>query len=59
MVWGERAIGDGVVTIWGGSRTGCLLGDLFELLGEPPEDIDVQGWVRGGTERIASCRCSW
>jgi hypothetical protein len=59
MVWGERAISNGAVAIWGGSRMGHSLGDLFEPLGELMEDIDVWGWVRGGVEHIVSCCCSW
>jgi hypothetical protein len=59
MVRGERAIGARVTLSWGGSWTGASLGDSFEVLYDVMEDIDVCGWVRGGAECIASCRCSW
>jgi hypothetical protein len=58
MVQGERVISAGVALSQGGSWMGALLGDSFEALYEAMEDIDVCGWVRGGAERIASCRCS-
>jgi hypothetical protein len=45
MVWGERAIGAGVVTSQGGNWTGASVGDLFDVLYEPTEDICVRGWV--------------
>jgi hypothetical protein len=52
MVQGESAIGAGVAMRWEGSWMG-------RSLGEPIEDIDASGWVQGGAECIASCRCSW
>jgi hypothetical protein len=58
MVQGERAIGAGVAPSQGGSWMGASLGDSFEVLYEAMEDIDVCSWVRGGAERIVSCRCS-
>jgi hypothetical protein len=59
MVWGDRGIGARVTASWGGSWMGALFGDLFEALYEATEDICVHGWVRGGVEHIASCRCTW
>jgi hypothetical protein len=58
MVWGERAIGAGVVMSQGGSWMGASVGDSFDALYEPTEDICAMGWVRGGAECIVSCRCS-
>jgi hypothetical protein len=43
MVWGERAIGAGVWASQGGSWTGDSLGNSFDMLYKPLEDI----WVRG------------
>jgi hypothetical protein len=43
MVRGERVIGAGVVASLGGSWTGASLGDSFNMLYEPMEDICVWG----------------
>jgi hypothetical protein len=55
-VRGERGIGD-EESGQGGSGMGASVGDLFEALYEPMEDIGSTKLERGGAERIASWRC--
>jgi hypothetical protein len=58
MVHGERGIGVGELSR-GGSWTGALHGNSFEVLNEVTEDMGSMNLVHGGVERIASCHCWW
>jgi hypothetical protein len=53
IVWGERVIGLSCGRSW----SGALLGDSFETLNEPFEDMGSMKRERGGAEHIASCHC--
>ena len=50
MVWGESAMGTGVVASRGGSWMGLLFGDLLEALYEAMEDICA--WGRAYSELL-------